>query len=205
MDNEYGLFPLDMVVLPGEARPLHIFEPRYRQLFADCVLAARPFVVVREHGGQRADVGCATLFERLVQRLEDGRLAVIVRGLEPVSLAESVVPHGYERARCEPLRDDPAEPDAALSQEALARFHDLARVATGGEREPESVEGVPLSYSLAGAVELPGDFLQALLECRDEPTRLRMVAEALAETVTAVEAAREGQARASTNGKVPHS
>ena len=40
-----GLFPLAIVLLPGERMPLHIFEPRYRELIADCTLGARPFVL----------------------------------------------------------------------------------------------------------------------------------------------------------------
>ncbi|MGB0731568.1 MAG: peptidase, partial [Miltoncostaeaceae bacterium] len=35
--DDLGLFPLGLVLLPGERAPLHLFEPRYRQLLADCV------------------------------------------------------------------------------------------------------------------------------------------------------------------------
>ena len=45
--RDLGLFPLDLVLLPGERIPLHLFEARYRQLYADCVLDDHPFVVVR--------------------------------------------------------------------------------------------------------------------------------------------------------------
>ena len=44
---DLGLFPLELVLLPGERVPLHLFEPRYRQLYADSVLEDRPFVVVQ--------------------------------------------------------------------------------------------------------------------------------------------------------------
>ena len=45
------LFPLRFVLFPGMPVSLQVFEPRYRQLFADCVLDDRPFVMLQEHGG----------------------------------------------------------------------------------------------------------------------------------------------------------
>lgn len=203
-DDLLGLFPLDLVLMPGEARALHIFEPQYRQLFADCVLAARPFVMVREHGGVRSRTGCAAEFEQLVQRMEDGRLAVIVRGLHPVGVGEPGGDHLYDAAACHRLEDDAVDVDPDRAEAARAAFREVARLATGTESEPEITEGVPLSYALAGAVELPGDVLQDLLETRDENVRLERTTEALEATVEAVRRAKEGQARASTNGKVPH-
>jgi ATP-dependent Lon protease len=65
---DLGLFPLDLVVLPGERVPLHLFEPRYRQLYADCVLEDEPFVIVQAGPTGTADVGCSARFETLVRR-----------------------------------------------------------------------------------------------------------------------------------------
>lgn len=202
--REHGLFPLDLVLLPGEARALHIFEPRYRQLFADCVLGAAPFVVVREHDGARADVGCAAEFERLVQRAEDGRVVVVVRGLGAARVGEAVGGRLYDAARCIPLVDDPGSPDPARAAAVVDAFRAVAEAATGAPRDPRAEAGVPLSYAAAGAVELPGDVLQALLGCRDENERLGMVRDALAATVEGLGEARAAAARASTNGAGPH-
>lgn len=54
---DLGLFPLGLVLLPSERAPLHLFEPRYRQLYADCVLEDTPFVVVQAGPTGTADVG----------------------------------------------------------------------------------------------------------------------------------------------------
>ena len=67
-DADLGLFPLDLVLLPGEAVALHLFEPRYRQLYADAVLEDALFVVVRQEDERRERVGCAARFEELTRR-----------------------------------------------------------------------------------------------------------------------------------------
>src|SRR4029450_941005 len=104
---DLGLFPLDLVLLPGERIPLHLFEPRYRQLYADCVLEDSPFVVLQAGPPGTADVGCSALFESLVRRFEDGRLNVIVAGVEPVRVIEETEGRLYFSARVAPRRGLP--------------------------------------------------------------------------------------------------
>lgn len=199
-----GIFPLDLVLMPGEARALHIFEMRYRQLFADCTLEVEPFVLVREHEGVMADVGCEAEFEQLVQRSEDGRLAVIVRGLRPVEVVPVEADTLYRCAMCTPVADSSDPLDADLEARIVDLYRSISEVASGTPREPDVRPDVPLSYSVAGQVELPDDTLQALLDERDENHRRRALVEALIAAEDGVRAAKEAQNKASTNGKVPH-
>jgi ATP-dependent Lon protease len=197
---DLGLFPLDLVVLPGERVPLHLFEPRYRQLYADCVLEDEPFVIVQTGPTGTADVGCSARFETLVRRFEDGRLNVIVQGLEPVELVEETEGRLYFSARVRPLPDDPGEPAAELTELVLRRFRSLAGLQE--DAMPDAPEGVPLSYALAGALELPPASKQELLESRDEGRRLGLLAEILAAVDQDAQHARLAAQRASNNGRV---
>jgi Lon protease-like protein len=197
---DLGLFPLDLVLLPGEKTPLHLFEPRYRQLYADCTLEDTPFVVV--HGGLTgtAEVGCSARFESLIRRFEDGRLNVIVQGVAPVRLVEETEGRLYFSALVEELEDAPATPAAGLVDDVLTRYRALAGLDEGGM--PEAPEGTPLSYAVAGAFDLPLEAKQQLLESRDEAERLALVAELLAAVDKEMEHARVAAHRAGTNGKV---
>lgn len=197
---DLGLFPLDLVVLPGERVPLHLFEPRYRQLYADCVLEDEPFVIVQSGPTGTADVGCAARFETLVRRFEDGRLNVIVQGIEPVELVEETDGRLYFSARVRPLPDDPGEPSAELSELVLRRFRALAGLQE--DAVPEAPAGVPLSYAVAATLELPPAAKQELLESRDEGRRLALLAEILAAVDEDTRHARLAAERASTNGRV---
>lgn len=197
---DLGLFPLDLVLLPGERAPLHLFEPRYRQLYADCTLEDRPFVIVHSGETGTADVGCSALFETLVRRYDDGRLNVVVQGVEPVRLVEETDGRLYFSALVEPLPDDPAPASPTLAADVLARFRALAGL--GDAAMPEAPEGTPLSYAVAGAFALPSDDKQRLLECRVEGERLEMLSELLQAVERQMEHARIAAQRASTNGKV---
>jgi Lon protease-like protein len=125
---------------------------------------------------------------------------VIVRGVEPVALVEETEGRLYFSARVRPLADEPGEPAAELSDLVLGRFRELAGLQ--GDAMPEAPEGVPLSYAIAGALELPPAPKQELLESRDERHRLELLAEILSSADEEVRHARVAAARASTNGRV---
>jgi ATP-dependent Lon protease len=197
---DLGLFPLDLVLLPGERVPLHLFEPRYRQLYADCVLDDQPFVLVQTGPTGPADVGCSARFETLVRRFEDGRLNVIVQGVEPVGLVEESEGRLYFSAKVRALADDPAQAPPELAARVLSRFRTLAGLPD--DARPPAPDGVPLSYAIAGAFELPSGPKQELLESRDAGRRLAMVDEILSAVDQEVQHARLAAERASANGKV---
>lgn len=197
---DLGLFPLGLVLLPSERAPLHLFEPRYRQLYADCVLDDRPFVVVQAGPTGTADVGCSARFETLVRRFEDGRLNVIVQGLEPVRLVEETDGRLYFSARVEPLADEPSQVPEGLADEVLRRYRALGGLAE--DAVPEAPEGTPLSYAVAAVFDIPAASKQELLETRSEGRRLSMLAELFAAADSEGEHARMAAQRASTNGKV---
>ena len=197
---DLGLFPLDLVLLPGERVPLHLFEPRYRQLYADCVLDDQLFVIVQTGPTGPADVGCSARFETLVRRFEDGRLNVVVQGVEPVGLVEESEGRLYFSAKVRALADDPGEAAPELAAKVLSRFRALAGLPD--DAAPPAPDGVPLSYAIAGAFELPPGPKQELLESRDEGRRLEMVDEILSAVDQEVQHARLAAERASANGKV---
>jgi Lon protease-like protein len=87
MAIELPLFPLDVVLFPGEELPLHIFEPRYRLMINECYKQKKPFgvVLVRPDSEHLKEVpySVGTMAEiEILDRLEDGRMNLIARGLQ---------------------------------------------------------------------------------------------------------------------------
>ncbi|MEZ5081149.1 MAG: LON peptidase substrate-binding domain-containing protein [Thermoleophilia bacterium] len=201
---DLGLFPLEMVLVPGEQIPLHLFEPRYRQLYADCVLSNTPFVLVRQEEGVAAQVGCTAVFEDLVSREQDGRLNVIVRGAQAVEIIEETQGRRYFSALCRVLEDDAEAPDEALAQEAVRRFQEFSERLTGERRDPPEIDGVPLSYAITGAMEMPTPIKQRILSLRNEPARLTSVIRAIDIAQRSTDRIELAAKRAKTNGKVSH-
>lgn len=115
------MFPLGSVLLPGGVLPLHVFEPRYRQLVVDCLaddsrppefgvtLIERGFEV--GGGDQRSDVGTIARMVD-VQALEDGRYAVAAVGLRRIRVDEWLPDDPYPRAYVSDWPDEPLEHEA---------------------------------------------------------------------------------------------
>src|SRR6267154_1062175 len=74
------LFPLDIVLFPGQAMPLHIFEPRYRQMTQQCIDAQSPFGIIYVHGANLAQTGCSAMIVKILKEYEDGRSDILTAG-----------------------------------------------------------------------------------------------------------------------------
>ena len=125
--SDLPVFPLPLVLLPGELLPLHIFEPRYRELVARCLAGPEPFCVVLEDDAGVREIGCLARDLTVLERLADGRLNIVVSGGEPVRLGPiddeaALLPErrghrarGRRRARSTTTRSRPRWPPTARS------------------------------------------------------------------------------------------
>jgi Lon protease-like protein len=120
MSDLLPLFPLPHVVLfPNVFLPLHVFEPRYREMVADALAGDRMIGMVllrpgfeHEYDG-RPDVyaiGCSGLITHC-EKLADGRYNLILRGLERFRILEEDHSRAYRRAVVEPLTEETLGPD----------------------------------------------------------------------------------------------
>jgi len=202
--STYGIFTLGMVLVPGERVPLHLFEPRYRQLFADCVLENTPFVLRFADESGPAPIGCTARFDEVLDRFEDGRITVVIVGVNAVEIGDSVDGRLYDCAECTTLIDAPTPSDPALAARATQRFEELAAAVTGSAQSPAHDDEIPWSYVLAAHIGLAAELKQELLVTRDESVRLEMMIAALDAEIAHVRRADLAAERAPTNGKVPH-
>ena len=201
---ELGLFPLRLVLVPGERVPLHIFEPRYRELIGECLEQDEEFgILLAEESGVRS-VGTRAAVVEVLERLEDGRLNIVVEGRERFRLVELTSGRSFHTGSVEPLDD---EDDAAAPPEAAARaLRLLEQVAEAAGVDVELPSGgTPrLSFAIAARVELEAADKQALLELRSERERIDRLAQLLEAAAERARREREAATRAKTNGHLPH-
>ena len=200
--SNLGLFPLGLVLLPGERIPLHIFEPRYRALIADCTLEARPFVLSLGTENGVARTGCTATPDTLLRRFDDGRMNLIVEGGAPVEIFEQTTGELYVTARVRTLVDIDEPADETLAAEVRERFRQVSETVAGAAHEPVVRDGVALSYAIAGAIELEPMPKQRLLESRSETERLTLVLSLLDTALSGPDRQEVAAERAHTNGKV---
>ena len=195
MAETVPVFPLGTVLMPGALLPLHIFEPRYRQLTIDLVTGAVPdkefgVVAVREGWAPDLDgiaglhgVGC-TAELRDVRRLPDGRFDIVTRGSRRFRLLDlDTESKPYLMGSVEYLPD---EPDPEVGDDLTAMLTGAARAAhrrycdtawkNGDWSEPDA-DTAPdvLPHVLAADCLLPLDDRQALLEELSPVERLRTI------------------------------
>jgi len=160
------IFPLqDIMLFPDASRPLHIFEPRYREMVADALEGDRIIGMVMLHAGYEDgyagnppiyDIGCAGVITN-VQRLEDGRYNIVLGGLVKFRIASEDQSRSYRVAEIdaipEPLGD--ADRDALRAHRPLL-MELLASVAPGQADQAPTPEELPDEVLVNGLSQFLG-------------------------------------------------
>jgi Lon protease-like protein len=203
------MFPLETVFLPGALLPLHVFEPRYRQLVRDCMAAEGEFgVVLIERGSEvgggdvRTNVGTRARILR-AEEFGDGRYAVVAAGVGRLRVEAWHEDDPYPRAEVTDWPDEPDTPaDVAAMREALSpdgQVVALLRRAAAlraelGDPTPAPVDltladdPVLASYQAVAASPLGPADRHDLLSARSAAARTRALLEALPSAIAMLEA-----------------
>jgi Lon protease-like protein len=200
---EIGLFPLPIVLVPTERVPLHIFEPRYRELIAECVASGDEFGLVLATGdGAVHEIGTRAAVQQVLETLEDGSSNIVVEGHERFRLLELTTGRAFNTGVVEPVTDDvDDEPRAGDVTRALELFHELADLAGSDVELPDS-DSAQLDFEIAARVEFGAEAKQELLASTSPRARMTRLVELLEIALEAVQIERTLRERAAQNGKV---
>ena len=199
--REFPLFPLGLVALPGELIPLHIFEERYKTMIDECIGSEREFGIVWLSDDGLRDVGCACAIDRVLERMDDGRMNLVVRGTRPFRVLERQGHLPYPAGVIEFVEDRDDEVDADLARGAHEAYTELYKRATERDPDPEEVTGMS-AYAMAATVDFGLDAKQGLLDMRSENARLRLVTRLFRAAIKRLDLVDKVQERARSNGKV---
>jgi Lon protease-like protein len=199
--DEIGLFPLPLVLLPGEKAPLHIFEPRYRELIGECLEEGADFgLVLADDDGMR-DVGTRAAVVEVLDQFPDGRLNVVVEGRDRFRLVELTEGRPFATAEVDDLEDEPDEPTDEERARVVSAYE---KVVAAAEADLDELEPNPtsLAFQIAARIDLGADVKQGLLELTSERERVVRLSPLLDRAAEAVAREREIRSRASSNGRV---
>lgn len=189
MPETLPMFPLGTVLLPGMVLPLHVFEPRYRQLVGDVLAADRRFGVVliergHEVGGHdsRTDIGTVAEIVR-AEEFEDGRWVVIAIGTERIRVQRWHDDAPYPCATVSTWPDNETDVDADLLAEVSSKLQTVLALASElGEDVPDvDLDEEPLTASFQAVILSPlgPQDVQHLLAQPDGQERLARLADLL--------------------------
>lgn len=198
-----GLFPLGLVLLPGEVVPLHIFEERYRLLVRER-LDGGEFGIVLADDGTLHECGCTARVAELLEELDDGRLNILVEGERRFRLLELRTPDDPEADYLSGLIEyyEDEEPDARSELRAgvLEAFRKmLVLMDVESPKEPRG-DG-PLSFRVAAAFDFGAPLKQELLESLSESQRLETLLRVMEALLPQLKLRQEREEAIRGNGK----
>ncbi len=182
------LFPLQVVLFPRSALPLHIFEERYKLMINECLGGNSEFGIVLAREDGLSAVGCTAAVESVLHRYPDGRMDIVVRGRRRFALNhQETGSKGYAVGSITELPSVRETVDRKLERETLALYDQLARVAFRGESRVAERVGTELSFRLAEKAGMDLALRQRLLETPSENERLRLLHTHLVELLPRME------------------
>jgi Lon protease-like protein len=190
-DTRIPLFPLSTIAVPGAPMPLHIFEPRYRQLVSDLLAGseeARSFGIIAIREGHEVGVGAVTALHHIgtevrleqAERYPDGRYDVLTVGARRFRL-DAVHDHRPYAVASITWLDEcagphPAELVPAVREHLMRYRHGLANLGVIDNLTDDDLALSPreLSYQIATSMLLDRSDRQSVLEAGDDTERLRL-------------------------------
>jgi Lon protease-like protein len=190
--DDIPLFPLHVVLFPDMPLPLHIFEPRYREMILRCREEKSPFGITLIQSG--ADIGAEAVPRQVgtlarisqYEELPDGRMNILVFGASRFRITRTFHDKPYLSASVSLIQEEPADADAIEPMfdtvAGLFRTYLQSLFAMTGRtlstlqlpQEPEY-----LSYAVASILQVPPQQKQALLEITETKRRLEREVEIL--------------------------
>ncbi len=171
--NLLPLFPLDLVLFPGTPLPLHIFEPRYREMISECLDQKKLFGVVRAKEDGVAEIGCTAEIITLAKKYPDGRMDIVTEGRERFEIMQVNQERSFLQAEVLYLQDEPDAPTAEDIAQAVKLRDEIVELAgtasSGGNESPQ------VAFSLVAPLPLDLDFKQTLLGMKSEAERMQAV------------------------------
>jgi Lon protease-like protein len=165
------LFPLDVVLLPGTPLPLHVFEPRYKEMISECLDQKKLFGVVRAKEEGVAEIGCTAEIITVAKKYPDGRLDIVTQGRDRFEIMQVSQERSFLQAEVLYLQDEPGKASAEEIAQAVKLRGEILQLWGVDASEPEE----RLSFNLVGTLPLDLDFKQTLLGMKSEAERMQAI------------------------------
>jgi ATP-dependent Lon protease len=194
------LFPLGLVLYPKERLPLHIFEPRYKDLIAYCEAEDSPFGIIFFDEGKMARMGCTARITRILDRYEDGRLDLLVTGEERFTVETLFDEESYYTADVTLVKEPTEQPQQELLERVITQHMRLLELAGRTVRPSLYQDEEILSYVIAPNAGLTPQQQQDVLEMPTENQRIDFLISHLETLIPRVEQMEDLRLKIQSNG-----
>ncbi len=194
------LFPLGLVCFPDERLPLHIFEPRYREMVKGCIERNEPFGIVLTDEDRLARVGCLVRVVEVIDQQADGAFDVIVRGEDRFHIHRVHTEKLYLTGDGEVIAEPDVSVELPLRERVIAQHMRLLELAGRTIRPSLYDTEQEVSFTIAHNAGLSNVQKQELLELLTENLRLGYLSKHFEEFIPRVEQAEDIRRKIRSNG-----
>ena len=191
MDN-IPLFPLNIVAVPKERIPLHIFEPRYKQMIKDSIKTGDPFGIVLKDDKGVKSIGCSVKIIRVLKEHPTGEYDIIVQGLQCFRIKEKTQENNQLWIGKVTYLEDHESASADLLEKTRDQYlHILLKLGLNEDMERHMSKS--RSFDFIEFINLPNKIKQQLIETNDENQRLEIINRIFTGVMTMVSFGTNGQ------------
>jgi len=216
MADRIPLFPLELVLFPGAKLPLHIFEPRYREMVGECIAKQMEFGIVcafpeapgEQHLEETSDdddfeadddaadsyyvarIGCTARITAIPQRYDDGRMDILCLGVRRFRVKRIIEERSFREAEVEWIVNEDLHTDAKQRARIVALHNKMLMLAfeEGSAVDLRAPEHCEhLAFALGHMLPFDLRLKQAILESDSEQARLAILARAYQALITRAE------------------
>ncbi len=173
------IFPLPMVLFPTEQLPLHIFEPKYKDMIHHCLTTQSPFGMVLTYNNGITQTGCSAIIVRKIKEYEDGKRDILVRGQERFQINKIQQEFAYFTADVTWLVDKEATIPQSLKLRFLALYTKWMEALHQKQHLLLNPEEDRLSFVVGRNLPLKPEQKQILLQIGSEVERLSFLSDYL--------------------------
>ena len=191
MDN-MPLFPLNIVAVPKERIPLHIFEPRYKRMIKDSIKTGDPFGIVLKDDKGLKSIGCSVKIIRVLKEHPTGEYDIIVQGQQCFRIKDKVQENDQLWiGNVTYLADQESTPEDLLEKTRDQYLHILLKLGLNEDMERHMSKS--RSFDFIEFINLPNKIKQQLIETNDENQRLEIINRIFTGVMTMVSFGTNGQ------------
>jgi Lon protease-like protein len=201
------LFPLELVLFPGQSLSLHIFEERYKEMIGECIEGQTEFGVIQAKENSIVNIGCTASVTEVARRYDDGRMDIETAGQRRFELLFLDQERSFLRAAVQFFDDEDAAStgDPVHRSQALDLHAEVLELLFTDAQERAKIQHVDaqaraLSFLMMGPLPVDNDFKQSLLAMRSEAERMERVTDCLEKLLSHLRLVSKVRARAGSNG-----
>ena len=186
------LFPLNIVAVPKERIPLHIFEPRYKRMIKDSIKTGDPFGIVLKDDKGVKSIGCSVKIIRVLKEHPTGEYDIIVQGQQCFRIKDKVQENNQLWiGNVTYLEDQESVPADLLEKTRDQYLHILLKLGLNEDMERHMSKS--RSFDFIEFINLPNKIKQQLIETNDENQRLEIINRIFTGVMTMVSFGTDGQ------------